>query len=257
MKKVYKDKIVNIQKTDLFDNRFLFKYLILNFSPFVKGSPCNEMEGEGLKDNIEVVYLSELLEKRKNESILEKVKEKPAMWSMVYSPKDELEIFTELFEKAISTWKKIHIVWVTLDEEIKMLEDYYEKLWFFKEEINCFDPDFSKPLVTVSVKIENLMYRWSDYKRLRDKIFFNPPIRESGQVKAMFKWINRGVIAWIYFSPPANGELETGLSDNVKNFLEEQIKTEHILPIILAKVLCYNLEEIWFVWEKTDLVIQY
>lgn len=248
MKKVYKDKIINIENTELFDNRFLFEYLIPNFSPFYKGSPWNVMEGEGLKDNLEVIYLSELLEKRKNESLLASVKEKPAMWSMVYSPKDELEIFTELFENALNSWKKIHIVWVTLDEEIKLLEDYYEKLWFFREDINCFDSDFSIPLVTVSVKIDNLMWRGSDYKRLRDKIFFNPPIRESWQVKAMFKWINRGVIAWIYIE---------NFSNEVKNFLEEQVKTEHILPITLAKVLCYNLEEIWFSWEKKDLVISY
>jgi hypothetical protein len=42
--------------------------------------------------------------------MLERVKEKPAMYSEVYSPKDEIAIFTELFETAISENKKIHIV---------------------------------------------------------------------------------------------------------------------------------------------------
>ena len=56
-----------------------------------------------------------------------------------------------------------------------------------REDINCFDPDFSIPYVTVSVKIENLMWKGSDYKRMRSAIFFNPPVRESGQTKAMFK----------------------------------------------------------------------
>lgn len=232
MKKIYKDKILNIAKSDLFDNKFLFDKLFW----------------EETKQDLEVIYLSELLEKRKNEEILEKVKEKPAMWSMVYSPKDELEIFSSLFDDAIKTNKRIHIVWVTLEEEIKMLEDYYEKLWFLREEINCFAPDFSIPLVTISVKIENLMYRGSDYKRLRNKIFFNPPIRESWQVKAMFKWINRGVTAWIYIEK---------FTPEIKEFLQEQVKTEHILPITLAKVLCYNLEEIWFSWDKKELVINY
>jgi hypothetical protein len=32
------------------------------------------------------------------------------MYSEVYSPKDELEIFTELFETALKDNKKIHIV---------------------------------------------------------------------------------------------------------------------------------------------------
>jgi hypothetical protein len=86
---------------------------------------------------------------------------------------------------------------VTLAEEIKMLEQYYEELGFVREDINAFDVDFSVPLVTVSCHIENLMWRGSDYKAQRDAIFFCPPIRESGQNKAIFKGITRGVIAGI------------------------------------------------------------
>jgi len=48
-----------------------------------------------------------------------------------------------------------------------------------REDINCFAPDFSIPLVTVSVKIENIIWKGSDYKAQRSNIFFNPPIRES------------------------------------------------------------------------------
>jgi hypothetical protein len=47
--------------------------------------------------------------------------------------------------------------------------------------------DFSIPLVTVSVKIENLIWKGSDYKAQKQNIFFIPPVRESGQNKAMFK----------------------------------------------------------------------
>jgi hypothetical protein len=78
MKKIYKDNILNIDNTDLFDNKFLFDYL----------------EIDNNKSEIEVIHLSELLEKRKNLEILEKVNEKPAMYSNVYSPEDELEIFS-------------------------------------------------------------------------------------------------------------------------------------------------------------------
>lgn len=233
MKKVYKNQILNIKNTDLFDNKFLFE----------------KLNWDSQKQDIEIIYLSDLLEKRKNLDLLEKVKLKPAMWSSVYSPEDELEIFTEIFTDAIKNNKKIHIVWVTLEEEIKLLEDYYEKLWFLREDINCFDPDFSVPLVTVSVKIQNLMWRWSDYKRLASKIFFNPPIRESWQVKAMFKGINRWVIAGIY--------IEENISLDYKDFLEDAIRKEHILPITLAKNLNYNLQEVWFKGEKSNLVFSY
>jgi len=42
---------------------------------------------------------------------------------------------------------------------VKILEEYYEKLGFMREDINCFEVDFCKPLVTASVKIENLMWK--------------------------------------------------------------------------------------------------
>jgi dihydroorotase-like cyclic amidohydrolase len=127
-----------------------------------------------------------------------------------------------------------------------------------REDINCFDSDFFIPLVTVSVKIENLMWKWSDYKAMKDKIFFNPPIRESGQVKAMFKWINRWVIAWIYIShsPASRGELEV-LDEKIENFLWHCIKEEKILSLTLWNVLNYNYLQIWFLGDKKELIINY
>lgn len=94
MKKIYKDKILNIENTDVFDNTFLFEYFKTLKAP---------------KD-VEVIYLRDLLEKYKNTEIEKRVGEKPAMWSEVYSPKDELQIFTELFDNTLKTAKKIHIV---------------------------------------------------------------------------------------------------------------------------------------------------
>jgi hypothetical protein len=94
MKKIYKDKILNIENTDLFDNKFLFDYL----------------EVDNNKSEVEVIFISDLLEKRKNLEILDKVNEKPAMYSNVYSPEDELDIFKTLFDDAIKNNKKIHIV---------------------------------------------------------------------------------------------------------------------------------------------------
>jgi hypothetical protein len=75
------------------------------------------------------------------------------------------------------------------------------------------------------------------------KIFFNPPIRESGQVKAMFKWINRWSIAWI-----------SGIN---KDFFQKQILEENILPITLAKILKFNLEDFWIKWEEFEMIIEF
>lgn len=112
MKKIYKDKILNQLGTDSFDNTFVFKYF-------------SNISSVG---NVEIIYMRDLLEQRKNLEILENVRSKPAMYSEVYSPKDELEIFTSLFDQAIKNNTKIHVVGITLVEEIRILEEYYEKL---------------------------------------------------------------------------------------------------------------------------------
>ena len=237
MKQIFKDKIINIDE-NISDKKFLIKKL-----GYEKNISNNDFE---------LIFLSDLLEERKNLEMLEKSKTKPATYSNVYSPKDEFEIFENLFNNAIKNNKKIHIVWITLWKEIEILEEYYKKLWFFSEEINAFKVDFSKVLVSVSVKIENLMWRGSDYRRMWKTIFFNPPIRESGEVKNMFKWLNRWVTAWIYCPHLTSPE-----GEEYRDFLNKEIIEEHIMPIILAKVLNYNLSDFWFIWNENDFIISY
>ncbi len=232
MKKVLNDKIINIENTPMFDNKFLFSYL----------------ESDYIWENIEIFYMSELLKNKENTELLNNLNWKYAMYSEVYSPKDELEIFVYLFNYAIDNNKKIHIIWITLKDELDILEDYYIKSGFLREDVNCFVPDFKNSLVTVSVNIENLIWRWSDYKANREKIFFIPPVRESGQNKAMFKWINRWSIAWIYIK---------NYNDFNINFLSDCIKNEHILPLTFANVFKYNLINIWFNGKEKDLIISY
>ncbi len=237
MKQIFKDRIINID-SNIEDNKFLIKKL--NYEKTISNN------------DFEIVFLSDFLEKRKNLEMLEKSKTKPATWGNVYSPKDEIELFKEIFEDAIKNNKKTHIVWITLWEEIEILEEYYRKLWFFCEDINAFKVDFSKVLVSASVKIENIMWRGSDYKRLREKIFFNPPIRESWEVKNMFKWINRWVTAWIYCP-----YLTSHKGEEFREFLREQINSEHILSITMAKVLNYNLADFGFNGEESDFIVEY
>lgn len=232
MKKVLENKILNIKDTTLFDNKFLFDYLEVDFQ----------------KSEVEIFFMSELLKKRENTSLLNNLWNKYAMYSNVYSEKDEFEIFKELFDYAINNNKKIHIIWITLKEELEILEKYYENLWFLREDINCFKVDFSIPLVTVSVNIENLIWRWSDYKKYWKSIFFIPPIREAWLTKAIFKWINRWVIASIYFWE---------IKKNHIDFLQNSIIEEHIFPINLAKILYFNMKNIWFIWEKKEIIIDY
>jgi len=114
MKQIFKDKIINID-SNIEDNNFLIKKL--NYEKTISNN------------NFEVIFLSDLLKERKNLEMLEKAKEKPATWSNVYSSKDEFKIFKELFDDSLKNNKKIHIVWITLWEEIEILEEYYRKLW--------------------------------------------------------------------------------------------------------------------------------
>ncbi len=233
MKQILKNKIIDIDQ-NYFDNKFLFE--IYDFSAWIKS------------DDTKILFMEDLLKEKKNDTLLEKIKVHPAMWSEVFSPKDELEIFTSIFNEAIKTKKRTHIIWITLKEEVEMLEKYYEELWFFDESINCFKVNYTIPLISASVKLNNLMWRWSDYKRYWKDIFFIPPIREAGQVKAMYKWINRWSIAWIYIDK---------LWDEEKTFLENQIKEEHILSLNLAKVLNYNYEDLWIRGDKIKMEIEY
>jgi len=54
MKKVLNDKILNIENTPLFDNKFLFSYL----------------ESDYFSEDIEVFYMSELLKSKENTELL-------------------------------------------------------------------------------------------------------------------------------------------------------------------------------------------
>jgi hypothetical protein len=94
MKQILKNKIINIVESDKFDNKFNFS--VLNYK---KG-----------QNNIEVIYISDLLEEKKNLEIFEKAQIKFASYSNVYSPEDELDIFKNIFDNAIKNNKKIHIV---------------------------------------------------------------------------------------------------------------------------------------------------
>lgn len=232
MKKVLNNKIINIENTPIFDNKFLFSYLNIDYS----------------NSEIEVFFLEKLLKEKENKELLEKIWDKYAMYSNVYSEKDEFDIFKWLFDYAIKNNKKIHIIWVTLDSEIEILENYYTALWYMRDDINCFKVDFSKVLVSVSVNIENLIWRWSDYKREWKKIFFIPPIREAWLTKAMFKWVNRWVIAWINIK---------NLDENKIDFLRNCLIEENLLSITLSKVLYHNLINIWFNWYNTDFIVDY
>ena len=83
---------------------------------------------------------------------------------------------------------------------------------------------------------------------MKDKIFFVPPIREAWMTKAMFKWINRWVTASI--------NIENLNEENI-NFLKNCLLQEHILALSLAKILSFNLKEIWFFWTQSDIVFEY
>lgn len=230
MKRIYKDKILNVWDNN-FDNKFQVPYL-------------TDLEAE----NINVVYIEDLLKEKKNEKVLELMWEKYSMYSNVYSPKDEFEIFEKVFNEALEKWQKTHIVWISLKEELELLEEYYEKLWFKREDADAFEVDFSKVLVTVSVKIENLMWKGSDYKRMKDKIFFIPPPRESGQNRAMFKWITRWVTSSIYIKNEIPEAIE---------FLNDKLKDENILPLRMWKILCYNLLDFGLKGTEKTLIFEY
>jgi hypothetical protein len=103
MKQIFENKIVNIDE-NYFDNEFIFCI------------PKN------LKADFEI-DIAELLKKHKNENL--NYKKDYKLWNEVYSPKRELEIFIEIFEKALKENKKIHISNISLADEILMVKKLY------------------------------------------------------------------------------------------------------------------------------------
>lgn len=112
MKYIGKDSIVHMQDTEVFDQKFFFDVLLPEYTSTER----------------KIIFMRDELERYKNDEILKKTSEKPAMYSEVYSPKDELAIFTKLFDFALTYNQKIHITGITLAQEIQILEAYYTEL---------------------------------------------------------------------------------------------------------------------------------
>jgi hypothetical protein len=106
MKKILENKIINIDE-NLLDNKFLFNI------PLNLNSPIE-------------IDISELLKRCRNDNL--EYKKDYKLWSEVYSPKDELRIFEEIYEDAITNAKKIHISNCSLAEEIEMVKSLYQDL---------------------------------------------------------------------------------------------------------------------------------
>jgi hypothetical protein len=83
---------------------------------------------------------------------------------------------------------------------------------------------------------------------MKEKIFFIPPPRESGQNRAMFKGITRWVTSGIYIKNETPEAIE---------FLNEKLKDENILPLRMWKILCYNLQDFWLKGEEKELIFKY
>jgi|GEM_PF-558716 len=232
MKYIHANSIVNIPGTDTFDQIFRLP---------VSGIDTSQ-------EKVKVYFLGEFLKNRKNADLASHLTEKPSMYAHMYCEHEEWEIFLALCEDALQTGTKIHIVGITLQKEIDFLEQYYEKLGYMRDDINAFRVDFRKVLISASVHVENLMWKGSDYKRMGEKIFFLPPIRSAGETKAMFKGINRGVTAHIHIPK---------FSEDVRIFLEDCVKNEHILPLTLGKVLHYHISHMGISANTKEIDILY
>ncbi len=223
MKKVTRTSIINIDK-ELFDNKFLF-------------SVPTELSFDWWVD------LSVLLAQRRNEKL--DFKKDYKLWSEVYSPKDELEIFKIVFDDAVSKGKKIHVTWISLDEEVNIVKSLYNDLGYFDNELNRYEVDFQNAPITIWVNIKNIIYSFKDYKSLKEKILIIPPPREPRHQKAMITGINSQVISTISLT----------WDDEEYDMLKYLIKEEKTNLSKLANNLCFNFGSRWFVFEEKELIL--
>ena len=179
MKQVLSTKITNIPGSDLFDNQYRFS--------IPENPHCDH-----------AIDLAKRMEARKNESLDYSVN--PKLWSEVYAPKIEWELFQEIAENALQSGSKVHIENISLAEEIEYVRDLYEKLGYFNEALNVFEPDFARCPITIGVNIRNLIYSFKDYYTLGKNAFFNPPPREPRHQKAIKSGVNAGIISTIHLN---------------------------------------------------------
>lgn len=168
------------------------------------------------------------------------------LWSEVYSPKKELEIFTVTLEESLLKNKKIHFSNISLWEEIELVKKIYFDLGYFNKELNRFEIDFINSPVTIWVNINNIIYSFKDYKSKKEKIFFIPPPREPRHQKAVKSWINAGIISTININ-----NLVTE-----KEFLIEIISEEKTSLTNLANNIFYNFEKIGFNFNTEEIVLR-
>jgi len=112
MRKILPDRIVHVPNTPVLEEVFLFPLLRPDWN-----HPTRK-----------VVFMKDLLKARENTELLQNIQDRYASYANVYSAQDELEIFQNLCQEALSTNTPIHIVGITLDEEVKILEELYETL---------------------------------------------------------------------------------------------------------------------------------
>lgn len=223
MKEVFRDKIINIDE-NLYDNKFLFKIAI---------NAKSEIEQD----------MSHLLLDFKNENL--DYKKDFKLWNQVYSPKKELEIFSDLFLKNLSSNKKIHISNISLSEEIVMIRDLYLDLWYFNSDLNRFEVDTKNAPITIWTNLLNIIYSFKDYNRKKEEIFFIPPPREPRHQKSLKSGINSSIISTI--------KIEWN-KDEIE-FLRQIILDEKVNFLKLSRSLYFNYKDIWFTTDESEIII--
>ncbi len=223
MKQVTQNSIINID-SEISDKRFLFK---------VPKQASSEKE----------VDMAKLLSSEKNDQL--DYKKDYKLWSEVYSPKDELRIFTEVFEDVLKNKKKIHISNISLAEEIDMVKDLYLELGYFNPELNRFEIDFAESPITIGVSMNNVIYSFKDYKQMREKILFVPPPREPRHQKAIRSAMN----SWVISTISLNGD-----QSDIAH-MESVIREEKTSLVRLASMIYYNFLKRWFSAVDDEIII--
>lgn len=193
-----------------------------------------------------MVDMAELLAPYKNENL--DYSADPKLWSEVYSPKSEWDIFQKIVEEALETKKKIHIQNISLAEEVEYIKNLYEQLGYFNAELNAFVPDFKNCPITIGVNLRNFVYSFKDYYILGEPAFFIPPPRAPLHQKA----IRSGLNSWVISAIHLNRERQ----EEEKETLEQLLLEEKTNLLKLGRLVCFNLEEIGFQIETEDWIIQ-
>jgi len=166
-------------------------------------------------------------------------------WLQNYSRDTEIHFIEELLDSLSKKPRLIHMAWISCEESITLIAQYYTKLWYHNSDTHQYEIPFDTPL-TMSVSLRHIL--WCE----KDKTFLScidsqnfphyavcPPLRSPGDLRSLQQWARQGLLVGV----------SCGHGD--EKYLQEILMRHILTPFQLSQLVFYRWKNFWFVWCET------